>query len=361
MGEGEKVRREDPKKSKTGNKLKQEKACPVFEKNKEEQGITDKRFGSGLMADDFKFGEEIDEKQKVFGSPINRDEINIITFSDKMDEVFDGAWDVSSNRNGSVMAYIREICGLTELVIAGKNGICANENCSQLFAEYENLLQINFNGVFDTSRVTNMHSMFNGCYRLKNLNVSKFDTNRVTDMSWMFVDCEQIDQLDLSGFDTSQVTNMEYMFKGCEQLKKIDLSGFDTRQVNDMRFMFRNCKRLKELDVNGFNTSRVTNMGCMFGGCKQLRQLDLSGFDTSQVTDMRFMFGECRQLRRLNVSGFDTSQVTDIQYMFKGCEQLEKLDLSGFDISKVRNKYYMFGDCRKLSVCVPVGWLQNLR
>lgn len=191
-----------------GNKLKQEKACPVFEKNKEEQGITDKRFGSGLMADDFKFGEEIDEKQKVFGSSINRDEINIITFSDKMDEVFDGAWDVSSNRNGSVMAYIREICGLTELVIAGKNGICANENCSQLFAEYENLLQINFNGVFDTSRVTNMHSMFNGCYRLKNLNVSKFDTNRVTDMSWMFVDCEQIDQLDLSGFDTSQVTNM---------------------------------------------------------------------------------------------------------------------------------------------------------
>lgn len=155
-----------------GNKLKQEKACPVFEKNKEEQGITDKRFGSGLMADDFKFGEEIDEKQKVFGSSINRDEINIITFSDKMDEVFDGAWDVSSNRNGSVMAYIREICGLTELVIAGKNGICANENCSQLFAEYENLLQINFNGVFDTSRVTNMHSMFNGCYRLKNLNVA---------------------------------------------------------------------------------------------------------------------------------------------------------------------------------------------
>ena len=65
-----------------GNKLKQEKACPVFEKNKEEQGITDKRFGSGLMADDFKFGEEIDEKQKVFGSSINRDEINIITFSD---------------------------------------------------------------------------------------------------------------------------------------------------------------------------------------------------------------------------------------------------------------------------------------
>lgn len=54
-----------------GNKLKQEKACPVFEKNKEEQGITDKRFGSGLMADDFKFGEEIDEKQKVFGSSIN--------------------------------------------------------------------------------------------------------------------------------------------------------------------------------------------------------------------------------------------------------------------------------------------------
>ena len=218
MGEGEKVKREDPKKSKTGNKLKQEKACPVFEKNKEEQGITDKRFGSGLMADDFKFGEEIDEKQKVFGSSINRDEINIITFSDKMDEVFDGAWDVSSNRNGSVMAYIREICGLTELVIAGKNGICANENCSQLFAEYENLLQINFNGVFDTSRVTNMHSMFNGCYRLKNLNVSKFDTNRVTDMSWMFVDCEQIDQLDLSGFDISKVRNKYYMFGDCRKL-----------------------------------------------------------------------------------------------------------------------------------------------
>ena len=76
---------------------------------------------------------------------------------------------------------------------------------------------------------------------------------------------------------------------------------------------------------------------------------------------MHSMFNGCYRLKNLNVSKFDTNRVTDMSWMFVDCEQIDQLDLSGFDISKVRNKYYMFGDCRKLSVCVPVGWLQNLR
>ena len=71
--------------------------------------------------------EELDEENiTAFGSSIKRSEINIITISDRMYEVPDDAWDVSSNKDRSVMAYIRNRDDLTELVIAGRNGVRAN-------------------------------------------------------------------------------------------------------------------------------------------------------------------------------------------------------------------------------------------
>ena len=146
--------------------------------------------GSELMADPIDLeDEELDEENiTAFGSSIKRSEINIITISDRMYEVPDDAWDVSSNKDRSVMAYIRNRDDLTELVIAGRNGVRANKNCSCLFAGYQNIKQINFSG--------------------------KFDTSQVTDMSFMFLseDYSELTKLDVSGFNTSRVTNMKYMF-----------------------------------------------------------------------------------------------------------------------------------------------------
>ena len=76
----------------------------------------------------------------------------------------------------------------------------------------------------------------------------------------------KVDTLDVSHFDTSKMTNMNSMFDGC-QAKELDVSHFDTSQVTDMSFMFCNCLA-KELDVSHFDISKVKKFSGMFRGYK---------------------------------------------------------------------------------------------
>ena len=185
---------------------------------------------------------------------------------------------------------------------------------------------------------------------LVTLDLSGLDTTKVTNMSSMFTGCSALQNLDLSGFDTSNVTNMQRMFMNCYSLESLDLSSFDTSSVTDMSNMFTECRALQNLDLSGFDTSNVTDMHCMFMNCYSLESLDLSSFDTSSVTDMSNMFTECRALQNLDLSGFDTSNVTNMQGMFAGCYNLESLDLSSFDTSNVIYMNRLLSDCRNLSI-----------
>ena len=57
----------------------------------------------------------------------------------------------------------------------------------------------------NTSKVTNMESMFSGCRNLTSLNLSTFDTRNVTTMSNMFLSCSGLTTLNLSSFNTPMV------------------------------------------------------------------------------------------------------------------------------------------------------------
>ncbi len=255
----------------------------------------------------------------------------------------DKKWDVSENQDGSVMAYIEEngTIGTTTTVayrlhIQGNEGIAANFNSSYLFANFRYLQSIEGMEYFDTSNVTDMYSMFNGCAALTSLDLSNFDTSQVTNMNSMFKGCRGLTSLDLSNFDTSNVIGMPDMFNGCRGLTSLDLSNFDTSQVRTMLSMFYNCVSLVSLDLSNFDTSQVTNMHSMFTNCRALTSLDLSSFDTSNVMSMQAMFSDCSSLTSLYVSSFNTSNVTNMSSMFAGCRDLTSLDLSTFDMSKLK-------------------------
>ena len=85
----------------------------------------------------------------------------------------------------------------------------------------------------------------------------------------------QIEDIILDEYDTSNVTDMSCMFDGCSSLESLDLSGFDTSNVTDMFNMFDGCSSLESLDLSGFDTSNVTDMSKMFYGCSSLESLDL--------------------------------------------------------------------------------------
>ncbi len=186
------------------------------------------------------------------------------------------------------------------------NGIKPVSTANWLGSGYYNLIAADFTKL-DTSNVTDMGGMFNGCYSLTTIG-------------------------DLSNWNTSNVTNMSSLFATCPLLTTVgDLSNWDTRNVTNMGGMFSGCKSLTSLDLSTFDTRNVTNMGSMFYGCKSLTTLDLSSFDTGNVTDMRSLFQDCNALTVLDLSSFDTGNVTDMACIFTECVSLERISLgTGF-------------------------------
>ena len=194
---------------------------------------------------------------------------------------------------------------------------------------------------FDTSKVTNMSSMFLGMTRLTTLNLSNFNTSQVTNMAGMFGFMASLTSLNLINFDTSQVTNMAAMFSNIVLLTTLDLSNFNTSKVTNMSNMFNNMASLTTLDLSSFDTSNVTDMRYMLSSMRNLTTLDLSNFDTSQVAYMNNMFSGT-SLTSLNLSNFDTSKVMNMSNMFRGMSSLTTLDLSNFDTSRVTNMEAIF-------------------
>ena len=84
--------------------------------------------------------------------------------------------------------------------------------------------------------------------------------------------------IDLSSLDTSKVTDMRSMFHGISSLITLDLSSFDTSNVTEMRDMFSLDYRdipedkLETIYVNNdFNTAKLKYFLRMFSNRKKLR------------------------------------------------------------------------------------------
>ena len=284
---------------------------------------------------------------------------------------------------------------LYNLYIVSEAPIFAPSDCTLFFAGFNNLVSINYNDNFNTSKVANMSYMYLPIYSdngdwsstvtltssiknvkpsfldkrendskiellesggvsisyismLEEIDLSFFNTSNVTNMSSMFGGCSSLTNLNLRSFNTSNVTNMSSMFGGCSSLTSLDLSSFNTSNVTNMSSMFGGCSSLTNLNLRSFNTSNVTNMSSMFGGCSSLTSLDLSSFNTSKVTNMRYMFNGCSSLTSLDLSSFNTSNVTDMSGMFYSCSSLTSLNLNSFNTSNVTDMDSMFYYCSSL-------------
>ena len=97
---------------------------------------------------------------------------------------------------------------IEKIVITGKITFNKETSLYGLFSKMTSLKTIEGLSNLDTSKVTDMDSMFRDCSSLETLDVSGFDTSRVTDMSGMFYECNSLTTLDVSHFDTSKVTRM---------------------------------------------------------------------------------------------------------------------------------------------------------
>ena len=225
------------------------------------------------------------------------------------------------------------------------------ETIHEMFCQCKKLKEIKGLNNFNTSKVTNMGSLFGFCNELEYLDLSSFDTSNVTDISRMFSLCGKLKEIKgLNKFNTSKVTDMYALFSMCSQFECIDVSNFDTSNVKTIGFMFDSCSNLKEIKgLNNFNTTKATSMDGLFQSCQNLEYLDLSSFDTSNVRNMGIMFSGCYKLKEIKgINNFNTSKVTNMEFLFQTCENLEYLDLSNFNTANVKNMNNMFFHCEKL-------------
>ena len=86
---------------------------------------------------------------------------------------------------------------------------------------------------------------------------------------------ELSDLQNLESFDTSQVTDMESMFEGCTSLSFLNISKFNTKKVQYMKKMFYNCHNLKSLYFHSISSNSLGTMYQMFYNCAGLEYLDI--------------------------------------------------------------------------------------
>ena len=127
---------------------------------------------------------------------------------------------------------------------------------------------------FDTSNVTYMGGMFDGCTNLTS--IPQLDTSNATDMNYMFYQCSKLTSI--PQLDTSNVTNMSYMFRSCSKL--VELPDFNCVKVTNFgsstySSWLYSCTRLQKLGV--FDCDSVTNIGYFFGGSSQTYLTDFGG------------------------------------------------------------------------------------
>ena len=230
----------------------------------------------------------------------------------------DLCWDVSdAGSKKKVYAYLID-SGLKDeneqslynLYIVSEAPIFAPPDCSLFFAGFNNLISINYNNNFNTSKVTNMNYMFlpirsdNGDW-----SSAVTLTSSIKNVKPSFLVKTNDAKIEM------MLATADYDFYSV--IEKLDLSRFNTTKVTDMSNMFSNCSSLISLDLSSFNTTKVTDMGLMFYGCSSLTSLDLSSFNILNVTDMGFMFQGCISINNLDISTFYISAlyiITNVQF-----------------------------------------------
>lgn len=306
------------------------------------------------------------------------------------------AWDGSANNDGSVMVYVEG----AKCIIAGNGSgkIYANKQSSRAFSGndgifFNNVTAINNLELLDTSRATEMASMFS-CYDvLTSLDLSSFDTSNVTSMRQMFAWSYELTTIYVSPlFVTTALTNSINMFEGNKKL----IGGAGTKyssSITDATYA-----RIDTPETPGYFTFYVPpilapsdtwftkgNSGILRSSITEIELVDTytptgsetASWDASEANDgsvmvyvegtkltiagnksgkvfanpdASYMFADQAKadyyLNLTKIDGIgllDTSRVTNMQAMFRSIVKVTELDLNHFDTSNVTNMNYMFG------------------
>lgn len=219
-------------------------------------------------------------------------------------------------------------------------------------------------------KVKDFSNFFKNTTALTEANLSSIKFTNAEDLSSMFAD-SHIANLTLNSqdMDGSHITNMASMFEGC-YIKEVDLGRIHTGELTDVKSMFKGTGYIEKITLpQVFNTSKVTDFSYMFAELPNLTEINnIDKLDTTSALDMNHMFVSfgvpidtiTPLLKATNVKDlsymfydarirdtvtfsplFNTSSVVTMESMFEGSSAYP-VDLSNFSLASAVNMSKMF-------------------
>ena len=246
------------------------------------------------------------------------------------------------------------------------------------FNNKENIKTITKLKGLDTSNVTNMNNMFNGCSSLTTLDLSGLNTSKVTTMQEMFSGCTSLTSLNLSDLNMKKLQYVAHMFYDCSSLTDVFISQEVTlnRLTNNLsKGDISYIPKTATIHYNGVDykwnkkwTISEINVHVLYGEAvdtsKSLPTITLNNevntpklytpfnifhLETwSDASPTSILINNKSNIKSLNKMQLDTSNITDMSNLFNGCSSLTTLDLSKWNISNVTNMQNMFLGCSSL-------------
>ena len=196
----------------------------------------------------------------------------------------------------------------------------------------------------DTSKLTSVASLFNGCVSLKSL--PEMDLTNASQGAWMCQNCTNL--VYTPNLNMPKMQSTAGMFANCSNISYINLVSLGPK-YHSYDNMFRGCTNLKEIPNITYNESN--SYGSMFRDCKSLTNIDMKGVQTNNhaSTQVQYMCYNCTNLKEFSnftARAYDYRYSCTTEYMFYNCTNLEKV--SNLTLRDCTTTNYMFGNCTNL-------------
>jgi len=336
--------------------VKEEKETPIQQNNENKNKLT--------IQYQIKDPNIVNRKVKIFDSVFveknkNKFEIEIKYKEDKQDKI---------SNDKELHEYFDNKTNSEKLtIVLTENQVITD--MSYMFNNCKNLYSVDFSK-WSTSNITNIESMF----QLTNIieipkSLSNLMTTKLTNMRGLFCKCTHLEtknqeKLRFGNSSTQNVKDMSLLFNGCRKLKLIELKGLDVRNVEDMSYMFSRCTELKEVQLGKWNTGNLQNACGMFNKCEKLSSLSgISNWSMENVTDISIIFQFCESLDKLpDISKWNLNKVKDISGVFSGCSKLKSLPAKYFNkwqSGSITSMCGLFNECTSLTSFPDMGYLNT--
>lgn len=244
------------------------------------------------------------------------------------------------------------------------------QNCYSLYQNEERKLDLTNWKLSESVTSTQNHSSFFGnCRNLKEIDISTWNMNYTNNISNMFTTCYMLERVYLPDNigNAGLLTTTNTIFNNCYSLKSIDLSKINFSKVQTLNTMCNMCFKLEEITPPTTTPIGTSGSSCLssIGQYSSLETLDLSWIDLAKFTNASSqysdMFKQALKLKTLippinigNNFGVSTcpnlsrESLLDIIDNLLTVTSAKTLTLSAVNLSKLTSE--------ELSVATNKGW-----